>query len=83
MNKKTLILSIIAVAVLIGVSFTSVVGYRSGGNYLQIPRRKSKTSIINIFIDIINKMDDSTYNIFVRRVITRCNVDNSDINEIL
>ncbi len=32
MNKKILIGSIIAVAILIGVSFTSVVGYRSGAS---------------------------------------------------
>ena len=114
MNKKILIGSIIAICLLVGVSFTSVVGYRSvssdvkasplfnirssraideeshditydyirKGNTFPIPRRDGKTAIIDTLIGIINKMDESTYNRFVRRVFTDYNVDSKDVNEI-
>jgi len=118
MNKNILIgSSLVAVAILVLVSFTGVVGYQTTksstiakasplfavrssraideeskdltcdyvgkGNTFLIPRRDGKTSIINKLIGIIKNMDDSTYNRFVRRVSTRCNVDNKDVNEIL
>jgi len=117
MNNKILMGSIIAVVILVLVSFTGVVGYQTTksstitkasplftvrssraideeskdivcdyvgkGNTFLILRRDGKSTGINKVINIINRMDDSTYNRFVRRISTRYNVDNKDVNEIL
>ncbi|UCD13327.1 MAG: hypothetical protein JSW60_07155, partial [Thermoplasmatales archaeon] len=104
MNKKILIGSIIAVAVLIGVSFTSVVGYSNVKSnsietsplftvrtkraideesrdliydyvgkgeeiIIPLPKRKDRAVLQQKFIDIINSMDDTTFNRFLNIVI--------------
>jgi len=116
MNNKILIGSVIAVSVLVGVSFTSVVGYRSVDSnvkasplfnirssraideeiknfsyeyvgkgkksILSIPKRENDSEIILHFIEVICKMDDTTFNRFIGRVIKRLPQENS-INEIV
>jgi len=103
MNKKILIGSIIAVAVLIGVSFTSVVGYRSvasnvkvsplfnirsgraideeseelsceyvgkgDGINIHLSSILKRTEQIQKVIEIIDKIDDKTYNNLVTQII--------------
>ncbi len=104
MNKKLFVGSIIAVVVLIGVSFISVVGYRSVASdvkasplfnirssraidsesgdlsceyigkgevsILSIPRRNNRIELIHKFLDIIRKMDDKAFNIFISYVVS-------------
>ena len=106
MNKKILFGSIIAVVILVLVSFTGVVGYQTTKSTIArasplfslrsqraideeskdltcdyvgkgkevtipLPKRGDRTESLQKFIDIIGKMDDKTFNIFVRLVINR------------
>ncbi len=110
MNKKILLGSIIAGAVLIGVSFTTVVGYRSATSdvrasplfnirssraidvesrdlsceyvgmgedfILSIPKRDSRTALIQKVIDRISKMDDLTFDKFIGLVVNHLKQEN-------
>jgi hypothetical protein len=101
---------------LIGVSFTSVVGYRGVASdvkasplfnirisraideesevltceyvgrgddfYLLIPERDRKISLIQNFINKISKMDDTTFNRLMKRVLTYRNMENLETNKI-
>jgi hypothetical protein len=105
MNKKILLGSIIALCILIGVSITSVVGYRSivsdvkvsplfsirtsraideeredlsceyvgKGNDISInfPGSNSRNTQLQKVIEVINTMDDDTFNRFVNFLINR------------
>jgi len=110
MKKKILICSIIAVVILILVSFTSVVGYsrvksdsnidsplfrvrnNAGGvtgNYigkeketnLYFPKRNSETESFDKVINIIKRMDDKSFDRFVKIVIANIN-QNNRINDV-
>ncbi len=107
MNKKILIGSIIAICILIGVSFTSVVGYRTVDsdvkasplsnirssraidgesedfsceyvgkgeeNTIILPSPDGSKTLIREFTDIITKMDDKVFTIFLTNIIKRFN----------
>jgi len=121
MNKKILIGSIIAIAVLIGVSFTSVVGYRSVASdvkasplfnirtsraidveshdfsceyvgkgiqtLITIPKRDSRTILIQKFIDDIRLMDETKFNkladIIIKEIIKNDNFEEDDISKLM
>ena len=105
MNKKILIGSLVAVFILIMVTFTSVVGYQSAksnskinsplfgvrnktgeisANYigkeeetnLYFPKRNSETESFDKVINIIKRMDDKSFDRFVKIVIANINHNN-------
>ena len=110
MNKKILIGSLVAVFILIMVTFTSVVGYQSAksnskinsplfgvrnktgeisANYigkeeetnLYFPKRNSETESFDKVINIIKRMDDKSFDRFVKIVIANIN-QNNKINDV-
>jgi len=117
MNKKILIGSLVAVVILILVSFTGVVGYQTTksstiakasplftvrssraidgeskglscdyvgkgkDNFLSIPRRDSKQLLLDKLINRISKMDDKSFDRFVKIVIANIN-QNNKINDV-
>ncbi len=111
MNNKILLGSIIAVVILVLVSFTGVVGYQTtksstiagasplfrvrnkideiSANYigkeeetnLYFPKRNSETESFDKVINIIKRMDDKSFDRFVKIVIANIN-QNNKINDV-
>ncbi len=119
MNKKILLGSIIAVVILVLVSFTGVVGYQTtksttiarasplftvrssraideeskdiacdyvgkgGKNTIWLPNRGNKREQIKKIIDIIKKMDDKAFRLFIQIAIEEINQKNIFSKEII